>query len=835
MKIENNNKEIIQRITKRSLKTNKVRNIFAILAIILTTFMISSVFSVGISFVKNYKTMNTRLQGTTADTYLQRPTSEQINKIKDLNIFNSTGSEINVGKVHLDNLRENRTSVILKYHDKDNFKNQISPALGDIKGSYPESNNEIMISRLALELLNKNNSKIGDKIDIPCKINDEVKNESFTIKGIFTSYGLTQDVGYIFVSEKFVSENNLTIEKNGLFSMKTKKDYMNASSDILSKEVKLNKNQKFDYSYAVDDLTEQAISIAIIVLVIVSFIILSGYLLIYNVFYIAVTKDINFYGLLKTIGSSPKQIKKIVKGQALRLSIIGIPIGLAVGAIVSFGIVPAVMAMFFSGTSQMAMPGDVSFSPLIFILSALFSLITVIISCRKPAKIAGNISPVEALRYTGAKAKKQKKNRNTTNGGKIYKMAWYNVFRDKKRAILVFLSLFMGIIAFLSVNTFIDSIKVENYINEYVPNDFELQNENATEGKMDNDVLDNIKNMTGVEEVTDFKISTLRLTMNNDIIVPSLKSSFERFGQEEENVDLFIENSKENPEFLDTNVIGIDDKTIAKINKNNNDKFDVEAFQNGDLILISNWYYGDKYKDIKGNLTINNTKEKISQTFNTQVIKFDESLPDGLPTPLGIPTIYMSQLALEGLDKKSSNYVLYVNVDDKYEEQIKASLEKISKSQGLMLESKTGMTELFNKTSMVQRILGGGISIILILIGILNFVNVMITGVNIRLKELAVMESIGMTKKQIKKMLTFEGVYYAGITMALIYTIGIGIIFGVSVLTKNVADYAVFTFPTVQLVTLTIVIFIICLVTPVMVFKSSSKESVTERIREIEK
>lgn len=835
MKIENNNKEIIQRITKRSLKTNKVRNIFAILAIILTTFMISSVFSVGISFVKNYKTMNTRLQGTTADTYLKKPTSEQIHKIKDLNIFESTGSEINVGKVNLNTLSENRTSVILKYHDKDNFENQISPALGDIKGSYPESNNEIMISRLALELLNKNNSKIGDKIDIPCKINDEVKNESFTIKGIFTSYGLTQDVGYIFVSEKFVSENNLTIEKNGLFSMKTKKDYMNASSDILSKEVKLNKNQKFDYSYAVDDLTEQAISIAIIVLVIVSFIILSGYLLIYNVFYIAVTKDINFYGLLKTIGSSPKQIKKIVKGQALRLSIIGIPIGLAVGAIVSFGIVPAVMAMFFSGTSKLAMPGDVSFSPLIFILSALFSLITVIISCRKPAKIAGNISPVEALRYTGAKAKKQKKNRNTTNGGKLHKMAWYNVFRDKKRAILVFLSLFMGIIAFLSVNTFIDSIKVENYINEYVPNDFELQNENATEGKMDNDVLDNIKNMTGVEEVTDFKISTLRLTMNNDIIVPSLKSSFERFGQEEENVDLFIENSKENPEFLDTNVIGIDDKTIEKINKNNNDKFDVEAFKNGDLILISNWYYGDKYKDIKGNLTINNTKEKISQTFNTQVIKFDDSLPDGLPTPLGIPTIYMSQLALEGLDKKSSNYVLYVNVDDKYEEQIKASLEKISKSQGLMLESKTGMTELFNKTSMVQRILGGGISIILILIGILNFVNVMITGVNIRLKELAVMESIGMTKKQIKKMLTFEGVYYAGITMALIYTIGIGIIFGVSVLTKNVADYAVFTFPTVQLVTLTIIIFIICLVTPVMVFKSSSKESVTERIRKIEK
>lgn len=60
MRFENNNKEVIKRITKRSLKSNKVRNIFTILAIVLTTFMISSVFSIGISFLKNYETMNLR-------------------------------------------------------------------------------------------------------------------------------------------------------------------------------------------------------------------------------------------------------------------------------------------------------------------------------------------------------------------------------------------------------------------------------------------------------------------------------------------------------------------------------------------------------------------------------------------------------------------------------------------------------------------------------------------------------------------------------------------------------------------------------------------------------
>ena len=71
--------------------------------------------------------------------------------------------------------------------------------------------------------------------------------------------------------------------------------------------------------------------------------ILSGYLLIYNILYIAITKDIQFYGMLKTIGASPKQIKKIVKGQGLRLSLIGIPIGIILAVIVSFLIVPSVL------------------------------------------------------------------------------------------------------------------------------------------------------------------------------------------------------------------------------------------------------------------------------------------------------------------------------------------------------------------------------------------------------------------------------------------------------------------------------------------------------------
>ena len=160
MKFENNNKEIIKKITNRSLKTNKIRNTFAIMAIVLTTFMISSVFSIGISFAKNYKTMNLRLQGTTANVSLPNPTDNQIDKIKSLGLSNSIGYEINVGRVSLDTLSENRTKILIKYLNKDNYEKQVSPAISDIKGNYPTKESEIMASKKALEFLGEIDAKL---------------------------------------------------------------------------------------------------------------------------------------------------------------------------------------------------------------------------------------------------------------------------------------------------------------------------------------------------------------------------------------------------------------------------------------------------------------------------------------------------------------------------------------------------------------------------------------------------------------------------------------------------------------------------------------------------
>ena len=181
MNFENNNKEVITRITKRSLKTNRTRNIFAIMAIVLTTFMISSVFSIGISFAKNFKTMNLRMQGTTATTALLSPSEEQLIKLKELDIFKSLGYQISAGRVILEDTEKNGAKIKLEYHDDMDWEKQIKPCISDVVGEYPTKENQAMISMKALEFLDIKNPYVGQKIKVSWEIGEEIKDVEFIL------------------------------------------------------------------------------------------------------------------------------------------------------------------------------------------------------------------------------------------------------------------------------------------------------------------------------------------------------------------------------------------------------------------------------------------------------------------------------------------------------------------------------------------------------------------------------------------------------------------------------------------------------------------------------
>lgn len=836
---KNNNKQIIKRISKKSAKANRTRNIFAIMAIVLTTFMISTVFSIGVSFAENYSTMLTRTMHTTASIFLVSPTEEQYETIKELDYPKAVGTQISVGSVSQKTASGGDSDIGILCYDKSEWENHYTPAISDINGTYPEDIEEIMLSVEALEQLGITAPVENMDISLTYITKDGERTDTFRLSGWFTNYKNygSDGIGIALVSAQFCKAGGFTLEESGMIAISVNTNEQEKVYSGLQEDVALKAGQEFDATFdAGAESATNTISMVLVIGMLALFIVLSGYLLIYNVMYISVSKDIRFYGLLKTIGTSPKQIRKIVGSQMYRLSVIGIPLGLALAAVSSYIITPTAIGML--GTGGGAMPGNVSFHPFIFIGTTLFVLLTIALSCRKPAKIAGEVSPVEAVRYTGVKAKKGKKER-TTRGSKLYRLAFHNVFREKKRAFLVFASLFMGTITLLSINGFLGSLDAKNFVEAYYPHDFTYQSTDPEKEEFDKDFMRGLSEIEGVETVETVDMVYCDIVFDEEALSPFLKAQYDRWGSDDGSYEDFVTSLK-NADHYGTQLITVSDSAIETYNKTSEEQIDIEAFRNGEIVIVDNFYKDDFSKLFGETLTL---VDKISGEQRTVAVGgFDTNSELGIAglysfTVGEISGIYVSEAFMESFTDDAQIVFIYIDVDSSKETAVRSELENLNMqnaSSGYAFSSKSSEAESFQSSINTMTVMADGISAILILIGILNFINVMLTGVHTRRKELAVMESVGMTKKQIQKMLTCEGIYYAVITTTVIMTLGNIIMYMIARLTPKIADYAVFHYPVVLTAVLIVIIFAVCLAVPGIVYRSTAKESVTERLHDIE-
>ena len=198
-------------------------------------------------------------------------------------------------------------------------------------------------------------------------------------------------------------------------------------------------------------------------------ILLTGYLVIYNVFQISVAGDIRFYGLLKTIGTTPRQLRRIIRVQALGLSAAGIPVGLLAGWGLG-GVLTPVITARLSGLAAVT-----SANPLLFAGSALFALATVFLSCRRPGRMAARVSPIEAVRYTvGQSDFGGKRTRRAGGRGSLLSMAWANLGRSRGKTAVTVLSLSLSVVLLTVTVTFGLSFDMEKYLANFVTSDFLL-------------------------------------------------------------------------------------------------------------------------------------------------------------------------------------------------------------------------------------------------------------------------------------------------------------------------------------------------------------------------
>ena len=138
--------------------------------------------------------------------------------------------------------------------------------------------------------------------------------------------------------------------------------------------------------------------------------------------------------------------------------------------------------------------------------------------------------------------------------------------------------------------------------------------------------------------------------------------------------------------------------------------------------------------------------------------------------------------------------------------------ENVKEAQGHMLE------------------VGIGIVLILGMIGVMNYINTSVGNMQSRQKEISIMESVGMTERQVKTMLVWEGIFYTGGVLFLTLTAGVAVTYAIYQ-TMNYMG-AKFWFPIFPFLGATLVLLAVCITVPVLAYRRIEKSgSLVERIR----
>ena len=240
----------VRRIAARSMHTNRTRNLFAALAILLTTFMISTVFSIGLSFAENYQATQVRLNGTTASIFLNNPSASQTQQIAASDQHSRLlAPKFPWGAPHRKPGMESlRTSLFLSY-DQTEWERHITPAVGEIHGNYPDASDEIMLSTRALEQLGIELPREGMAVPLTYLLHGKTRSDTFRLSGWYTEYKITQSGGEALVSSSFCNQHALTAEGNGILAVSCKASRQEAVFETLEQNIPLREGQSFQASF----------------------------------------------------------------------------------------------------------------------------------------------------------------------------------------------------------------------------------------------------------------------------------------------------------------------------------------------------------------------------------------------------------------------------------------------------------------------------------------------------------------------------------------------------------------------------------------------------------
>ncbi|RDY30271.1 ABC transporter permease [Lachnotalea glycerini] len=795
---QNDNRKIVTQLAKSSIKADKKRNFFIIITI---AFAVCLMLTLALYKFGDSRQTNNYLRGRYQVAFILQD-DETIQAMKQHHNIESIGK-----KCELSTARINDYTLSIVYED------EISMDLlsaTEFKGRMPEQINELIVEQAYLNYIGLDNT-LEQKIKLD--LGDGIERE-YTVCGILQ--GENESRTYQIVSSLAYMES-ITANTPLYTALIRMKNSEKLSTDVLKDEIKdfandfsISESNIF-YSSTYFGLAEESSTTEIFVVMVASILItLACSLVIYSLFYISVIGKIKEYGRLRVIGTTKKQIKKMVRKEELLLSIIAIPLGLVMGCIIGYMLVPK--GWYLSTTI-------ICVFLIVFVIE-----IAISVAIHTPVNMAASVSPIEAIRVTSyiymEDVRKPKKlNRNITPAS----FAWMNFVRNKKKVGLTLLSLgFTGVLLMCS-SAYLNSIDVEEMAKQEFPNGAFNITLNAN----------NINADTMVSAYTQLQeINSLDEELEDYILSIDGVKGIEKFTG--------CRSELQFPNNIDGRfrIIGLSDKQLVRYQTNMIEgtvDYDELVKNKGILVsdsenLIGTYYqYEAKLGDIiritteQGNteeFTVMGILNNFATGIDTAFFYIpDDLLPDLKSNVKNFNTHFFVRSGLENI-----NYI---------EEKI---YEKTSQNPYLEVSELKDVINSLRQRLNAQKLPLYGLIFFIAIFGIINLINTLMTNMISRQQEFGILQSIGLSNQQLYMMLQKECLFY--IFGTVIITLTIGTVCGIVLCTifnqVGVFGRLTYHFPIIPLVIYFIALLLIQGIFSKVVIHFCEKNSLVERIKSIE-
>lgn len=819
---ENNNRNVTTHLAKCSVKANGLRNFFTVVAIVLSVslLMLMGTYTLG---------METAERRQIAD--MQQVIYEEIEKTQAQKMAEESDVSYLLLMKQGVGIELGNKLLLPSYYAQDALKGKRDEIkLTDIKkgGTFPEKYNEAAVTKEYCELM-EITPETGTIFTIT---GIDGVQEEFVISGILDGDWKSTNMYPVIFSEEYAENGHLLkdIPYKALVKLaggekmhqKVFEDRIVSLGTEYGVERKnINPNNYFTGTLEGDSLLAQQ---RIVITALGIGILFVSVLVIYSVFYLSVIGRIRQFGQLRTIGMTRKQIRRMVRREGLLLSLLGIPIGILAGGSIAYFLKPEgwdwINTLFVAAVVIIA------------------DVITVQISLAKPASLAAEISPIEAAKYTGnieeKKRRKKKENRKSQTlrtkrlqrNLSAFGLASISAGKNRKKTFLTMLSLGVGGILFMIAATFVVSVNLEEYSRqssfkkgEYVitlsSNAAEASGHGLSGVQMENPLNSEFEEqllaIDGVKKVYEYQIMEMKWEARGEAVEDSV-TGFDR--------ELF-EKIKKNYVKRDSEVKQLEyDEMVEKGQILIQNNFTVKE--------IFGWEFevGDKVK-----MTFDNGSQVLEKEYTVAGFIDDDEFSDEnvIDGWFLLPQDLLDEVS-GGLNL---NDTVVVQTDETKEKAITPAIESlVQEHSDLILFTLTERREQDKSSFTLLYAIILGLSIFIIGFSMLNLLNTLITNIVTRKQELAMLESVGMSRKQLNRMVTLEGLILSAgnavITLVFGTAAGYG---GVMIMREFSAKYMHFHFPGWFYLGYLAVLLIVPVTVTMIMLRGFEKQALTERLR----